>query len=546
MRRFYGKAVCGGVAIGKVLVMQHKELQQEKMEIQNTKAEQNRLQQAIEHAKEQLQGLAAQTKAQLGEAQAQIFEIHSMMLEDEDLIGCMKETITQQHCNAEFAVQHATAVFAARFAAMNDPYMQARAADVKDIGSRLLRCLSHRQDTAITGAARCILCADDLSPSETAGLSTESVLGFATAQGSASSHTAILARSMNIPAIVGLGDAFLSALQDDTTILIDGDTGECILAPDAQTIHKAEEKQNSIAKRNAALHTLRTAKTITADGKTIRLYANIGNEKDIQQALQNGAEGVGLYRSEFLYLQQNALPDEETLYHAYCHLLQQMPTSLIIIRTLDIGADKQIPYLPLPHEENPALGVRGIRLCLARPQLFVTQLRALYRASVYGKLGIMFPMITQAEELQQALAICAQVRQTLRKEGIPFCENTAHGVMIETPAAAICSAELASLVDFFSIGTNDLIQYTLACDRQNPQLEYLHSATSAAVMQLMAKTIQNAHAKGIWVGVCGEMASDPARTKTLLQMGVDELSVSPKDILPLRAHIRNLHANQKA
>ncbi len=546
MRRFYGKAVCGGVAIGKVLLMQHKELQQEKTEVHDTKAEQDRLQQAIENAKKQLQALATQTKAQLGEAQAQIFEIHSMMLEDEDFIGCIKETITQQRCNAEYAVQHATAVFAARFAAMNDSYMQARAADVKDIGNGLLRCLSHRQDTVITGVADCILCADDLSPSETAGLSTESVLGFATEQGSASSHTAILARSMNIPAIVGLGDTFLSALQDDITILIDGDIGECILAPDAQTIRKAEEKQNSIAKRNAALHTLRTAKTITADGKTIRLYANIGNENDIQQALQNGAEGVGLYRSEFLYLQQDALPDEETQYHAYCHLLKQMPTGLIIIRTLDIGADKQMPYLPLPREENPALGVRGIRLCLARPQLFVTQLRALYRASVHGKLGIMFPMITKTEELQQALTICAQVRQALRKEGIPFCENTAHGVMIETPAAAICSAELAPLVDFFSIGTNDLIQYTLACDRQNPQLEYLHNATSAAVIRLMAETIQNAHAKGIWVGVCGEMASDPALTKTLLQMGVDELSVSPKDILPLRAHIRDLHANKKA
>lgn len=545
MKRFYGKAVCGGVAIGKVRLMQRKELQSEKIQIHDTKEEQVRLQQAISIAQKQLLALAEQTKAQLGESQAQIFEIHSMMLEDEDFMGCIDETITQQHCNAEYAVQHAAAMFADTFAAMDDAYMQARTADVKDISERLLRCLSHRQDTAVSEETPCILCADDLSPSETAGLSTEKVLGFATAHGSASSHTAILARSMNIPAIVGLGDAFLSALQDDQSILLDGDTGECIIAPDAQSIRAAEEKQNRIAKRIAALHTLRTLETITAEGKRIRLYANISNANDMQQAIENGAEGVGLYRSEFLYLQQNALPDEETQYHAYRHLLEQMPTNLVIIRTLDIGADKQTPSLPLPHEDNPALGVRGIRLCLARPQLFRTQLRALYRASVHGKLGIMFPMITETHELRQTLSICAQVQKELRQEGLPCGENIKHGIMIETPAAAIGSAKLAALVDFFSIGTNDLTQYTLACDRQNHQLEYLHSKPSSAVMQLIAETVKNAHANGIWAGICGEMAADSALTEALLQMGIDELSVSPKDILPLREHIRKLYATKR-
>lgn len=545
MRRFNGKAVCGGVAMGKVRLMQRKGIISEKTVVHDTAAEQNRLQQAVTRAREQLLALAEQTKTQLGESQAQIFEIHAMMLEDEDFMGCIEETITQQHCNAEYAVQHAAAVFAEGFAAMEDAYMQARAADVKDIGARLLQNLSHQQDTAELDASPCILCADDLSPSETAGLSADTVLGFATALGSTNSHTAILARSMNIPAIVGLGNDFLAALQEGETILVDGDTGECILAPDAQTIRAAEEKQNRIAQRIAALHTLRTAETITADGKKIRLYANIGGAKDMKQALQNGAEGIGLYRSEFLYLQQDALPDEETQYRAYRRLLEQMPTSLVIIRTLDIGADKQIPYLPLPHEENPALGVRGIRLCLARPELFRTQLRALYRASVHGKLGLMFPMITEAAELRQTLAICAQVRESLRQEGIPCGEQIQHGVMIETPSAAICSAELAPLVDFFSIGTNDLTQYTLACDRQNPQLEYLHGASSQAVLKLIADTVKNAHEQGIWVGICGEMAADTALTENLLQMGVDELSVSPKDILPLRQHICSLHANKK-
>lgn len=545
MRRFYGKAVCGGVAIGKVRLLQHIKVQSEKTVIHDTDAEQNRLQQAVTTAREQLLALAEQTKAQLGESQAQIFEIHAMMLEDEDFMDCIRETITKQCCNAEYAVHHAATVFAEGFATMDDGYMQARAADVKDIGARLLRCLAHQQDIEVWGASPCIVCADDLSPSETAGLSTDRVLGFATAQGSTGSHTAILARSMNIPAVVGLGNDFLAALQNGETILVDGQTGECVIAPDGQTRQAAEEKQNRIAAHIVALHTLRTVETVTADGKKIRLYANISGTKDMQQALENGAEGVGLYRSEFLYLQQAALPDEEMQYRAYRHLLEQMPTSLMIIRTLDIGADKQMPYLPLPHEKNPALGVRGIRLCLAHPELFRTQLRALYRASVHGKLGIMFPMITDAEELRQILAICAQIRETLRQEGIPYGDDIQHGVMIETPAAAICSAQLAPLVDFFSIGTNDLTQYTLACDRQNPQLEYLHGAPSQAVLTLMAETVRNAHAKGIWVGVCGEMAADPTLTEKLLHMGIDELSVSPKDILPLRQHIRSLYSTKK-
>ncbi len=545
MTRFYGKAVCGGVAIGKVQLLHRTQIQSDKTEIYDTEAEIKRLQKAVTIAREQLLALSEQTKEQLGVSEAQIFEIHAMMLEDADFIGCIQDTITEQRCNTEYAVQQAATEFAAGFAAMEDAYMQARAADVKDIGARLLRCLSHQQDTNAKRNTPCILCADDLSPSETAGLSTNTVLGFATAHGSTGSHTAILARSMNIPAIVGLGDDFLAALHDGERILVDGDTGECVLSPDEQTIRAAEEKQNRIAERIAALHTLRTAETITADGKKITLYANIGNANDMQQALQNGTEGIGLYRSEFLYLQQTDLPDEDTQYHAYRRLLEQMPQSRVIIRTLDMGADKQIPYMHLPHEENPALGVRGIRLCLARREMFCTQLRALYRASVHGKLSIMFPMITTVEELQETLAICEDARTMLREKSIPYADQIEHGVMIETPSAALLSAELASLVDFFSIGTNDLTQYTLACDRQNPQLEHLHATPSEAVLQLIAGTVENAHTNGIWVGICGEMAANPALTERFVQMGIDELSVSPRDILPLREHIRSLYYDKK-
>ncbi len=545
MTRFYGKAVCGGVAISKVQLLHRTEAQSEKAEIHDTDAEIKRLQKAITIAREQLLTLCEQTKEQLGDSEAQIFEIHAMMLEDADFIGHIEGIITAQHCNSEYAVAQAASDFAAGFAAMEDAYMQARAADVKDIGARVLRCLSHQQDTEMQGESPYILCADDLSPSETAGLSTETVLGFATAHGSTGSHTAILARSMNLPAIVGLGDEFLSALHDGDYILVDGDTGECVLFPDEETIHAAEEKQNRIAERLATLHMLRTAETITTDGRKINLYANIGNTGDMQQALQNGAEGVGLYRSEFLYLQQSVLPDEGTQYHAYRRLLEQMPQSRVIIRTLDMGADKQIPYMQLPQEENPALGVRGIRLCLSRREMFCTQLRALYRASVHGKLGLMFPMISTTEELQETLTICKEVRDALQGEGIPYADNIEHGVMIETPSAAILSAELASLVDFFSIGTNDLTQYTLACDRQNPQLEYLHATPSEAVLRLIAATVENAHAKGIWVGVCGEMAANTALTARFVEMGIDELSVSPKDILPLRECIRNLDCSKK-
>ncbi len=543
MTRFYGKGVCGGVAIGKVQQLKRAQTDHTKRRIDDTNAELHRLEAAITTARIQLLTLSAQTKAQLGDAEAQIFEIHAMMLEDVDFTEAITDCIRNEQCNAEYAVESAAKAFAQNFAAMDDTYMQARAADVKDIGERLLRCLSDAESTSNPSVGDCILCADDLSPSETAELSGNAVLGFATAHGSTGSHTAILARSMNIPAIVGLGTEFLSSLHDGDTLLLDGDTGECIVSPDAQTIRNAEEKQNRITERMAALHILRNVETVTADGKKIALYANIGNVNDMQQALQNGAEGIGLYRSEFLYLQQPTLPNEEVQYRAYRQMLEQMPNQKVVIRTLDIGADKQVSYLQLEHEENPALGLRGIRLCLARPELLRTQLRALYRASIHGRLCIMFPMITTAEELQSTLSVCKDVRETLQAEKSPFSNDVEHGIMIETPSAAILSSQLAKQVDFFSIGTNDLTQYTLACDRQNPKLEYLHAKPAQAVNDLIAYTVKNAHSNGIWVGICGELAAHTELTKNFIALGVDELSVSPKDILPMREHIRNLHMN---
>lgn len=540
MIRFQGKGVCGGVAIGKIAVLRRAPLTVTKTQIGSPNTELLRLQRAVQTATQQLSALSSETKQTLGDEEAQIFEIHAMMLEDEDFISAITETITASGCNAEYAVQSAATEFAARFSAMEDAYMQARAADVRDIGNRLLRCLTSHTEATPDRNAPCILCADDLTPSETAGLRSDTVLGFATAGGAANSHTAILARSMNIPAIVGLGTDFFDALQEGEILLVDGDTGECILAPDEAAIRAAEEKQSRIARRIASLHALKSEKTITKDGTKIELYANIGSAQDVNTALQNGAEGIGLFRSEFLYLQQSTCPDEITQMNAYRAVLEQMPRRKVIIRTLDIGADKQAPYLHLPPEENPALGVRGIRLCLEQSALFLTQLRALYRASVYGRLGIMFPMITTVDELEETLTLCKRAEAELTAEEIPFSRSIEFGIMIETPAAALISHELAQKVDFFSIGTNDLTQYTLACDRQNPRLEHLNEPPHEAVFKLIEETVHSAHANGIWVGICGELAADAALTEALLRMGVDELSVAPKDILPLREKIRSL------
>lgn len=539
MRRFQGKGVCGGVAIGKTAVLHRASPTVTKTHICDIDGELRRLQGAMHRAKEQLSVLCGETKQMLGEDEAQIFEIHAMMLEDEDFTDAVFEMIGTTHCNAEYAVQTVAAQFAERFSSMEDAYMQARSADVRDIGNRLLQCLTAHADSTVGLTAPCILCADDLTPSETAGLKPHTVLGFATAGGSANSHTAILARSMNIPAIVGLGKEFFHALRDGETILLDGDTGECILSPDAATLLAAQEKQNRIARRMAALHALREEKTVTQDGAEIALYANIGHPNDVHGALQNGAEGIGLFRSEFIYLSQHSFPDEITQFCAYREVLEQMQQRRVIIRTLDIGADKQAAYFRLPHEENPALGVRGIRLCLNQTEVFLTQLRALYRASVYGRLAIMFPMITTADELKQTLALCRQVEAELTAEGIPFSRTMEFGIMIETPAAALISDQLAGSVDFFSIGTNDLTQYTLACDRQNPKLDHLNEPPHEAVLRLIDMTVRNAHDRGIWVGICGELAADPALTERFLRGGVDELSVSPKDILPLREKIRS-------
>ena len=540
MVKFSGKGVYGAVAVGRVSVFARQEADVRRIHTDDPEHEIARVASAKETASEQLSAIYEKALKEVGETHAQIFEIHMMMLEDDDYNERIENIIRTQNVNAEYAVAVTADNFSAMFAAMDDAYMQARSADVRDISNRLIACLTGSSGGGTSWGGKMIVCADDLAPSETVSLDKDRVMAFVTAFGSTNSHTAILARNMNIPAVIGAGEEFLAAVKDGDVLIVDGHTGELIIDPDEDTVREYLARQEDDARKKALLQELKGKPDVTADGREVKVYANIGGVDGIGAVLANDAGGIGLFRSEFLYLESTELPTEEQQFSAYKKVLESMAGKKVIIRTLDIGADKQIDYFGLEKEENPALGMRAVRICLTRPDIFRTQLRALYRASVYGELGIMFPMITSAEEVEKCLAACGQVRSELKADGIPFSENVELGIMIETPAAAVISDILAPMVDFFSVGTNDLTQYTLACDRQNPRIEAFVDTHHEAVLRLIEMSAENAHKHGAWIGICGELAADTSLTERFLRMGIDELSVSAPFVLPLRKKIRSL------
>ncbi len=540
MIRFSGKGVCGGVAIGRISVLKRHSPKVHRSRTADTKSELERLEKAKEKALKQLETIHKKALKEVGETNAQIFEIHMMMIDDDDYNESIIGIIERQSVNAEYAVAVTSDNFAEMFSAMDDSYMQARAADVRDISNRIIACLSENDEILSESHEKVIICAADLAPSETVSLDKNKVLAFVTAHGSSNSHTAILARNMNIPAIIGVGEDFLSQINDGDTAAVNGYTGEIFVNPDEKTLSEMKHKQQEDAEKKSLLQKLRGKENITLDGRKINIYANIGSVDNIGAVLLNDAGGIGLFRSEFLYLENKNCPTEEQQFQAYKKVLESMAGKRVIIRTLDIGADKQVDYFKLDKEENPALGLRAIRLCLSRPEIFRTQLRAIYRASVYGSLGVMFPMITSISELHEILETCESVKQELISEGIQYSRSIELGIMIETPAAAIISDKLAPMVDFFSVGTNDLIQYTLACDRQNPKLDRFCDTHHEAVLRLIEMSAENAHKNGIWIGICGELAADTSLTETFLRMGIDELSVSPPYVLKVRDTVRNI------
>ncbi|MBO5383562.1 MAG: phosphoenolpyruvate--protein phosphotransferase [Ruminococcus sp.] len=544
MTKFTGKGVYGAVAVGKISVFKRQDIQVKRIRIEDTQAEIARFEAAKEKTISQLKDIYDMALKEVGEANAQIFEIHMMMVEDDDYNAAIAEMINGQKVNAEYAVAVIADNFAEMFSSMDDSYMQARATDVRDISNRIIACMSEQKDNNSFSDEKVIICADDLAPSETVSLDKEKVLAFVTAHGSSNSHTAILARNMNIPAIIGVGDEFLSQINDGDMAVADGFSGELIVNPDEELLSEYRQKQLDESEKKALLQKLKGKENVTLDGRRIDIYANIGSVDNIGAVLLNDAGGIGLFRSEFLYLENNDYPTEDMQFMAYRKVLESMPAKKVIIRTLDIGADKQADYFRLDKEENPALGLRAIRLCLSRPEIFRTQLRALYRASVYGRLGIMFPMITSVSELEKVLALCRQVKSELDSENIEYSENIELGIMIETPAAAIISDKLAPMVDFFSVGTNDLTQYTLACDRQNPQVEPFCDTHHEAILRLIEISAANAHKHGIWIGICGELAADTSLTETFLRIGIDELSVSPSFVLRLRDNVRKINLSE--
>ncbi len=545
MVTFKGKGVYGAVAAGKVMIWKRRDFQVKRQKITDTQAEITRFESACREAVSQLREIYERAVREAGEVSAEIFEIHIMMTEDEDYNDSIKGMISCQNVNAEYAVAITADNFVQMFSEMDDAYMQARAADVRDISDRLISCLTGTARNEPREAERVIICADDLAPSETVMLDKKNVLAFVTAHGSSNSHTSILARSMNIPAIIGVGEEFLSVAKDGDMAIADGFSGEFILSPDEETIAAAKERQKEQQRRKELLLKLRGKENVTLDGRKINIFANIGSVNDTDEVLMNDAGGIGLFRSEFLYLESSGYPSEEEQFCVYKRVLESMAGRKVIIRTLDIGADKQCGYLNLDKEENPAMGLRAVRLCLERPELFRTQLRALYRASAFGNLGIMFPMITSEWELDEIKKMCDSVKEELKEEGIDFSEDTETGIMIETPAAAIISDILAPKVDFFSIGTNDLTQYTLACDRQNPKLECFCDTHHEAVLRLIEFTVKNAHKHGKWAGICGELAADTALTSEFIRMGTDELSVAPSFVLKVRDKVRSLDLSEE-
>lgn len=540
MKKYTGKGVYGAVALGKISIFKRQEVSVKRERVEDTEAQKQRVEEAKAQATAQLQEIYDKALVEVGEANAQIFEIHMMMLEDMDYNDSIYNIIETQSVNAEYAVAVTSDNFAEMFGAMDDAYMKERAADIRDISNRLIRNLQEGSHEHVAGDDKVIICADDLAPSETVLLDKDKVLAFVTAHGSSNSHTAILARNMNIPAIIGVGDAFLSEIKDGDDAIVDGFTGEIFISPDEETTERLTRKQKEDEEKKKLLLTLKGKENVTLDGKKINIYANIGSVDNIGAVLLNDAGGIGLFRSEFLYLESNDYPTEEQQFAAYKKVLESMAGKKVIIRTLDIGADKQVDYFNLAKEENPALGYRAIRICLTRPEIFKTQLRALYRASAYGNLGIMFPMITSVSELEKILAICEDVRAELTAEGVEMGEKVELGIMIETPAAAVISDLLAPMVDFFSVGTNDLTQYTLAVDRQNPEIEEFCDTHHEAILRLIEYSAQSAHKHGAWIGICGELAADTTLTERFLRMGIDELSVSPTFVLKVREAVRSV------
>lgn len=534
-----GKGVFGAVAIGKIVFYKRGDIAVSREKAEDTESEKSRYGKAKQQSLSQLGELYEKALKEVGETGAQIFDIHRMMIEDEDYNESVINIIESQQVNAEYAVAATADNFASMFSSMDDEYMKARAADVRDISNRIIKNLSLGGDVKIGSDGKYILFADDLAPSETVSLDKENVLAFVTEYGSANSHTAILARTMNIPAVVGTGEA-ISEETDGKLAVVDGFTGEVFIEPDEKTLSALTEKRDNDIRKKELLQELKGKENVTLDGHKIDVFANISGLSDIGSALINDAGGVGLFRSEFLYLESNDYPDEQTQFLAYKRVLESMAGKRVIIRTLDIGADKQIGYFGLPKEENPALGFRAIRICLARPEIFRTQLRALLRASVYGRLGIMFPMITSLSEITEIKGLLEEVKKELDGEKLGYSSDTRIGIMIETPAAAVVSDKLAPEVDFFSVGTNDLTQYTLAVDRQNPMLERFCDAHHEAVLRLIEYAADSAHKNGKWIGICGELAADTELTERWLRMGIDELSVSPAFILPIRERIRSL------
>ncbi|WP_370783790.1 phosphoenolpyruvate--protein phosphotransferase [[Ruminococcus] lactaris] len=532
-----GKSVFGGVSIGKLMFYKRNEKVIKREHISDADAEWKRFEAAKGQAVDQLKELYEKALEDVGEANAMIFEIHQMMLEDLDYLESIENIIRSQEVNAEYAVATTADNFAQMFASMDDAYMQGRAADVKDVSERVLDILCGVSAGVKEMTEPCIIAADDLAPSETVQLDKSKVLGFATMYGSANSHTAILARTMNIPAVIGLGET-LSSQYDGKMAVIDGFTGILYVDPDEETLARMQEKRAKDLEQKELLNQLKGKENVTRSGQKINVYANIGNVSDLGAVLKNDAGGIGLFRSEFLYLENSTFPTEEQQFAVYKQVAESMAGKKVIIRTLDIGADKQVDYFNLDKEENPALGYRAIRICLTRPEIFKTQLRALYRAAVYGNLSIMFPMIISVSEVKKIKEIIAQVQAELKAEGIPYKEDVELGVMIETPAAVMISRELAKEVDFFSVGTNDLTQYTLAIDRQNQKLDAFYDPHHPAVLAMIKMAADNAHAEGKWIGICGELGADLELTEEFLKMGLDELSVSPALVLPLRKRIR--------
>ncbi len=540
MKKFTGKGVYGAIAMGKISVFQKQDTLIQRTSVKDTEAEKARVEAAKAAAAEQLQAIYEKALKEVGETNAQIFEIHMMMLEDDDYNESIQNIIDTQKVNAEYAVSITADNFAEMFSAMDDAYMQARAADVRDISDRIIANLTGNVAVQEDSGEKHIICADDLAPSETVSLDKDKVLAFVTAHGSSNSHTAILARNMNIPAVIGVGSDFLKEIQDGTEAIVDGFTGEIFVEPDEETRRRLLEKQQADEEKKRLLLELKGKENVTKDGTKVNIYANIGSVDNIGAVLLNDAGGIGLFRSEFLYLENTDYPNEEQQFLAYKRVLESMAGKKVIIRTLDIGADKQVDYFHLKKEDNPAMGYRAIRICLTRPEIFKTQLRALYRASIYGNLGVMFPMITSVSELEKILAICEEVKAELREQGVTYSDTMELGIMIETPAAAIISDRLAPMVDFFSVGTNDLTQYTLACDRQNPDIEPFIDTHHEAILRLIEMSAKNAHANGAWIGICGELAADTTLTETFLRMGIDELSVSPAFVLKVRDAVRNV------